>query len=268
MGTAQLSAATRLSCQCFPSWEANKQEVDNPGLWQEAFSDPAVQMVPSAQGPCHQERYGTRTVSALLPNGGVLRASSIPNHTEEPQLGTSGVLENACPFLQVGHSIISFLWVIPNPRAELWPSTLLSHKSLVQVPVQRKGTAQVKRSRSIHSPAIPTDNHGNKAEPQLCPIPSMEERKKKEAEMEGGRLKDKRVARGSSVQRGYTRRSPASLNSGFLHLCQAEPFQLQARLKTLPSGLGWLGDWLPVCPAQGLKDPGGLQPHLITPLCS
>lgn len=78
--------------------------------------------------------------------------------------------------------------------------------------------------------------------------------------MEGGRLKDKRVARGRTVQRGYSRRSPASLNSGFLHLCQAEPFQLQTGLKTLPSGLGWSGEWFPVCPVQGLKDLGASNP--------
>jgi hypothetical protein len=91
-------------------------------------------------------------------------------------------------------------------------------------------------------------------------IPSMEKGKKKEAEMEGGWLKDKTVMRGSSVQRGYSRKSPASLNSGFLHLCQAEPFQLQAGLKTPPSGLGWSDNWLPVCPAQGPKDPGASNP--------
>lgn len=72
------------------------------------------------------------------PNWGVLRASSSSNHTKEPQLGTSGVPENACPCLQVGCSIISVVWVILNPRAELWPSTLLCHKTLAQVPIQRR----------------------------------------------------------------------------------------------------------------------------------
>lgn len=49
MGAAQLSVVTEMSCQCFPSWEANQQE-DSPGLWQEAFSDPTGRVVPSHTG--------------------------------------------------------------------------------------------------------------------------------------------------------------------------------------------------------------------------
>lgn len=66
MGTALLHVSS------VPHPEEEKQE-DSPELGQEMSGDPAVQVV-----PCHQEGCGTRrTVVSLLPNLGVLRASSI-----------------------------------------------------------------------------------------------------------------------------------------------------------------------------------------------
>lgn len=131
----------------------------------------------------------------------------------------------------------------------------------------------MEKSRSVHSPDIPTVRETRLSRSSAASHTSGgEKEEKEEAEMEGNQLKDKRVARGSNVQRGYPRGSP--LHSwGYQHpltrassiSAKQNPFSFKQDISPPPRGLGWSGDWLCVYPVQDLKDPGASKPTPISP---
>lgn len=100
-----------------------EKKQDSPELWQEMFGDPAVQVVPSHTGTLPRGRMWHKG-NGVLPSPKSWCSENLQRlmTTLGNPLGTSGVPENASPFLQVGGSIVSASWVTLDPRAELWPS--------------------------------------------------------------------------------------------------------------------------------------------------
>lgn len=127
----------------------------------------------------------------------------------------------------------------------------------------------MEKSRSVHSPDIPTVRETRLSRSSAASHTSGgEKEEKEEAEMEGNQLKDKRVARGSNVQRGYPRGSP--LHSwGYQHpltrassiSAKQNPFSFKQDISPPPPwcGLVWgLALCLPSSRSQGSR---GLQPY-------